>query len=252
MGAAQPLPGINCDLGERGVAHAVDQQLLAYVDLANIACGGHAGDAASARYYRDLAERRGIAVSAHLSYPDRAGFGRLHVEIDAGTLLASLDGQRLLLAGITLIKLHGALYNESCVDTALAGTLALWMRERGVSGVVTMPEGALALACRACGLRVIPEAFAERRYCVEGGAGGPRLLPRDREGASIGDVEEALAQARDIVTRGVVRAVRCDRSGGPSVWAPLRAESLCIHSDSPIALPLARRLRALISEGRTP
>lgn len=242
---------INCDIGERGTGHAEDRLLLLYADIANIACGGHAGDAASARCFQELAERRGVAVSAHLSYPDRPGFGRRHLEIPEDSLLASLDEQRLLLPDVALVKLHGALYNESCVHPGLAATLAAWMAARDVREVITVAEGALARSCRARGIDVIREAFAERRYCVEDGSGLPLLLPRDREGALIGDIEEALAQSRDILTRGAVRAVRCGSCGGDAVWVAVGADTLCIHSDSPIAVPLARRLRALVSEETT-
>ena len=230
---------LNCDLGERGVAHPVDVVLVGLADVANIACGGHAGDATSVRFYRDLAELKGVAVCAHLSYPDRDGFGRSHVELPVERLLASLDEQKRLLEDISMVKLHGALYNESCSTPSLAAALAEWMRTRGVASVLTMPLSELASRATEAGLRVISEAFVERRYRLSPEGGKLVLVDRSREGAVIRDLEAALEQARVIVLEGRV----LDEEG---LWRALRAETLCIHSDSPIALELARRVRALL------
>ena len=61
---------INCDIGERGADHPQDRELMAYIHIANIACGGHAGDETSIEAFRALAEKHEVEVSAHLSYPD--------------------------------------------------------------------------------------------------------------------------------------------------------------------------------------
>ena len=70
---------LNADLGETvdGVPTADDEAMFAVISSASIACGGHAGDAVSLRTAVDRAARHGVAVGAHPSYPDRAGFGRL-------------------------------------------------------------------------------------------------------------------------------------------------------------------------------
>ena len=72
---------VNCDIGERGADHPVDRQLMELIDIANIACGGHAGDETSIHAFCQLAEQHGVTVTAHLSYPDRENFGRRSLDI---------------------------------------------------------------------------------------------------------------------------------------------------------------------------
>ena len=66
------------------------------------------------------------------------------------------------------------------------------------------------------------EGFADRRY-LENGA----LMPRAEPGAVISNVEEAVAQAMEIVANGVV-------------------ETLCVHGDGPTAVEILRNLRAAL------
>ncbi|MDX1294772.1 MAG: LamB/YcsF family protein, partial [Sulfurimonadaceae bacterium] len=103
---------INCDIGERGVAHATDDALMEHIDIANVACGGHAGSHESVAYYLGLAEKFSVDVSAHLSYPDPENFGRKVMQIETPELLRSLDEQYALLSHVKCVKLHGALYNK--------------------------------------------------------------------------------------------------------------------------------------------
>ena len=65
---------LNCDLGEGA---GQDSELMRWVTSANIACGAHAGDAATMRATVRLAHRHGVAVGAHPGYADRVNFGRL-------------------------------------------------------------------------------------------------------------------------------------------------------------------------------
>jgi len=114
---------INCDIGERGPGHAVDRRLMEVVHIANLACGGHAGDRASVQAFRALAEEHGVELAAHLSYPDRPNFGRRVLAMPLPALLASLDEQLALLPSPKRVKFHGALYNESCRSRELAAAL---------------------------------------------------------------------------------------------------------------------------------
>ncbi|MHC5067892.1 MAG: LamB/YcsF family protein, partial [Planctomycetota bacterium] len=88
---------LNCDMGERGFAHPDDLALLEHVDAINIACGGHAGDAATAGDLAARAQALGISVHAHLSYPDRVHFGRRSLTLPWSELAASLTEQAALL-----------------------------------------------------------------------------------------------------------------------------------------------------------
>src|SRR5437764_486225 len=70
---------LNCDLGE-GCPY--DAELMPLITSANIACGFHAGDAATAFSVLNLAAKQGVAAGAHPSFPDRASFGRREMERD--------------------------------------------------------------------------------------------------------------------------------------------------------------------------
>lgn len=63
---------LNADVGE-GFA---DWLLLPWVTSANVACGAHAGDAATMARTLDLCGIYRVAAGAHPGIPDREGFGR--------------------------------------------------------------------------------------------------------------------------------------------------------------------------------
>src|SRR5688572_18651961 len=117
---------LNADLGETvaGVPTADDEAMFSLISSASVACGGHAGDAASMRDAVDRAARHGVAVGAHPSYPDAAGFGRLPWTGDPAVLRRSLAAQLTALeeagADIRYVKPHGALYHAVRTDPRLA------------------------------------------------------------------------------------------------------------------------------------
>lgn len=242
---------INCDMGERGVRNETDLAIMACLGVANIACGGHAGDPASVCFFTDLARQHGVIASAHLSYPDRANFGRITMDIGAAALCDSLTAQFRLAPGITWLKFHGALYNDSCRREPLAATLAGWASQSGITHVVTQGDSALAEAARARGLEVVAEVYAERRYTLDDRQ-RLCLVPRNKPYAGIHRVDEALAQARRIIRERSVQAVVGERPDGSPVTEPrpLHGRTICVHSDSAIALPLVKGLSALIRETR--
>lgn len=234
-GARSRLP-LNIDLGERGADHRVDHALAAHADLINLACGGHAGDAASVAAFSALAARHGARLTAHLSYPDRAHFGRRPLALPFDQLARALDAQRTLLPEPDHVKLHGALYHAADTDPLLAAGLARWLRGAGFTTVLTPDPGALAHTARKQGLAVLAEVFAERRYHRDPATGTLGLLQRENPAACITTLDDALAQAQRLIAD---RTVALHPEG---TRVPLRADTLCLHSDSPIALPLAAAL----------
>lgn len=231
---------LNCDLGERGADHAVDRELMRFIGLANLACGGHAGDEASVAAFRALADREGVELSAHLSYPDRARFGRVSMEMPWSDLSAALDRQWALVPDLTLVKFHGALYNDSVDDPVLAARLGEWLHGHGVEGLLCPAESEMALAAASRGIRILPEAFLERRY-QPGKEGRLELLPRSHPQACILDLASALAQAKEILRFQRVRGLDGNAY-------PLSAATCCVHSDSPIALELAQGVAQMLEE----
>jgi UPF0271 protein len=219
---------------------------MRYIHIANIAAGGHAGDEESVAVFRRLAREHEVRVCAHLSYPDREGFGRVSLDISPERLLQALSRQHDLMPDVRTVKFHGALYNESCRNGELAGSLAEWLAARGINSLLAPERSEMAHACEHEGIAVVAEGFCERRYHRDAGTGRLELVSRSRKYASIERIEEALAQARSLAVEGRVKAV-IEGPGGTleHSWVPIRAQTICIHSDSPLALQLARRLRGL-------
>ncbi|MCS7054861.1 MAG: LamB/YcsF family protein [Thermoflexales bacterium] len=228
---------LNCDCGE-GVTD--DASILAHVTAANIACGGHAGDADSMRATLRLCRQHGVSPGAHPSYPDRVYFGRrvlpmapdavtacVREQIQALSAIAAQEGMTL-----THVKPHGALYNQAaaCREIADAIVRAIVAHDPSLA-LIGLAGSALVAAGEAAGLRVLREAFADRAYERDGS-----LRARDYPDALIEDDARCLAQAEDIVLRGQVTT-----HDGARI--PLCADTLCIHSDTPGAARRAAFLR---------
>lgn len=237
---------INCDIGERGPQHVVDIELMNYVQIANIACGGHAGDAESVRTFRALAHEKGVQVSAHLSYPDKENFGRQSMEISHGDLLASLDSQFAMMPDVKMVKFHGALYNDSCKNQALAELLADWLVKHGITRIVTPANSDMADSCKARHIELVAEAFAERTYAYDPETGRLNLTNRSREYACIHNCALAVAQTKDILQKNQINAYIEHPDGSyERRIVPIIADTVCIHSDAVISLELARELSSL-------
>lgn len=224
---------LNVDIGE----HADEpEELYRIATVVNVACGGHAGDAASMARAVTLAREAGAEIAAHPSYPDREGFGRTTMAIAPEALRASIESQCAALQAIAggavrAVKLHGALYHDAARDPVIAeAVLRGAMTGLGVRPAdlvwVGPSHGAIAKVARAAGLAYVREAFADRGILPNGS-----LIPRGQPGALIVDPERAAAQA-----------VTLARAGD--------ADTLCVHSDTPNAVAIARAVRrALEAEG---
>lgn len=219
---------INCDIAERGQAHKIDDLLMQHIDIANIACGGHAGDKETVTYYRELAKEHNVKVTAHLSYPDKENFGRKVLEISEQTLRKSLDEQYSLLDDVKTVKFHGALYNEANVNKELATILISWMEENNIEEIVT-PQGSL-LDQKSGDIKVMYEAFLDRRYILEKGI--LILSPRSLSDAVITDPIKALEQLKEI-------------TNGFLLNTPIKADTLCLHSDNPSALEIIEAIKGV-------
>lgn len=228
-----PTIDLNADVGEG----CDDAAILPYVTSANVACGGHAGDEATMRATLRLARELGVAAGAHPGFPDRDGFGRrvttrdparvqVLVEEQCRSLTAVAEAEGVVLAHV---KPHGALYNLSAEDDAVAAAIAEAVR-RSLPGarLVGLAGSRSLIAARAAGLAARGEAFVDRGYRGDG-----RLAERGTPGALIEDPAEAARRAVAIATRGCLEAV----DGTPLAIA---AETLCMHGDVPGAAYVAR------------
>ncbi len=241
---------LNADLGE-GVGD--DDALLAIVTSANIATGAHAGGGAVLRRAVAAAAQRGVAIGAHPSYRDRAGFGRAsHLEdlyrdpSACSHLVADLVEQVLLVAreaeshGASLahVKAHGSLYNEAVADPVAAQVVADTILGVGAVlgypvAVATQPGGQLDRIAAGHGLVVISEGFADRGYRSNG-----QLVARTEPGAVHVATAAMVAQALALAAGHV------DPVDGPRIAVPV--DSLCVHGDTPGAVAAATAIRAAL------
>jgi UPF0271 protein len=213
---------LNCDLGE-GCPH--DAELMPLITSANVACGFHAGDAATAHTALRLAAARSVQVGAHTGFADREHFGRRELPRTEEQIFEDCVYQIGALAGLAravgvalrYVKPHGALYNLACRDDAYARPLVEAVALFGLE-LMALPESRLeALSAGRCPF--IREGFADRRYLPDGS-----LTPRSREDAFVTDAEEAVRQAAWLVR---ARGIR----------------TLCVHGDNPQAVAFVRQLR---------
>ena len=231
---------LNADLGE-GAPY--DEELLAIVSSANVACGGHAGDEATMAQTVRMAIANGVAVGAHPGYPDREGFGRESGYLHGDPLYESLTEQVTALADIAAelgariahVKPHGALYNDAVADRELADIIARVTAETpGSPAFMGMAGTELESAANAHGLDFIAEAFVDRAYEPDG-----TLVSRKEPGAVHKELSVATTQAVRLAEEGSATA----RNGEQVV---VRADTLCIHGDTPGAAEKARAVRDVL------
>ncbi len=238
---------LNADVGESlgPWPMGADAALLPLVTSANVACGFHAGDPLTMRRTVRLALDAGVAVGAHPGYPDLVGFGRRAMAMAPADLEAAVLYQVAALAGIVRaeggrlahVKPHGALYHHVAADPAAATAVATAVARFDPDlRLVTSPGAAIIAAASDLGLRCIVEAFADRGYEPDG-----RLRARGLPGGLHGDPAVAAAQAVAIARDGQVTT-----SDG-SLLA-LRADTLCIHGDTPGAVAMATAVRRALAE----
>jgi len=233
---------LNADLGEGFGRWRLtdDEQLLSVVTSANVACGFHAGDAATMRRVCELAAARGVRIGAQVSYRDLAGFGRRAMDVPSAELTAEVAYQigalevfaRAAGTRVSYVKPHGALYNRVVHDEEQAAAVVDGVLLADATlAVLGLPGSRFLEAAGKAGLEGVTEAFADRAYTEEG-----TLVPRGQEGAVVTDPEAVVARSLGLARDRVVST----RSGAR---IEVQARSLCLHGDTPGAVELARRVR---------
>lgn len=238
-----PSVDLNADMGESYGAWKMgdDAALLDIVTSANIACGGHAGDADVMAATMRIAHENGVGIGAHPGFMDIAGFGRNRMSVPRATLqnqiryqvAASVGMARSLGAEVRHLKLHGALANMASEDEGLARDLyeaALSVAPDLIVMVLsatTQQSAAEALGCAWAG-----EIFADRAY-----NDNATLVDRSLPGAVIHDA--ALAGKRMVE---MVRAGAIITESGKHI--PTRIDTICLHGDTAEAVQIAAAVRS--------
>jgi len=238
---------LNCDMGESFGAYRLgaDEEIIRWVTSVNIACGFHAGDPNVMRRTVRLALEHGAAIGAHPGLPDLAGFGRRTMALEPDEAYALVVYQIGALEAfvrseggrLAHVKPHGALYNMAAVRPPLAEAVAEAVRRVNPELVLFGLAGSeLIRAGERAGLRTASEVFADRSYEPDG-----TLTPRGLPGAVLTEEEAVAGQVIRMVKEGKVPT----RDG---TERSIRADTLCIHGDTPHADVHARRIREALEQ----
>jgi UPF0271 protein len=234
---------LNSDLGESFGPWAMGQDaaLMDSISSANVACGFHAGDPGTMRATIALARDKGVAIGAHPGFQDLVGFGRREIKASPAEVADLVLYQVSALAGMAAaqgmtlqhVKAHGALYNMACKDRGLAEAIARAVASLDRSLILFgLPNSELLRAGEAAGLPVAAEVFADRAYDTDGS-----LTARSKPGSVIHDTQQLVERAIRMVQEQNVIAV-----DGSTI--ALRADTICLHGDTPGAADHARAVRA--------
>ena len=233
---------LNADLGEYNSDAALKNEisLMHHITSASIACGGHAGNHHSMDKIIELCKRLEILCGPHPSYPDKDGFGRKKVIIGSKDLYKSITEQLRSYKEIstrhkvtpTHVKLHGQLYNDCFFDSELSeiclnAILGIFPE----IAIMCQPYSVISNQAKVRGLKVIHEAFIDRKYDSQG-----ILIPRSIDNSVITSMPVIIKQALSIVEKGYV--ITDDLT-----VLKMKADTLCIHGDHPNAV---RNLKSLI------
>ena len=233
---------INCDMGE-GMCN--EKELMPFINSANIACGYHAGDAATMKEIINICLRYNVNIGAHPSFLDRENFGRTNMQLSPQEIYTIITDQLRIIntiameCGATLhhVKPHGALYNLAAKDIVTAAAISNAVKDFdkkliyfGLSGSVMIKEAAKI------GLQTADEVFADRTYQVDG-----TLTPRTQPNALIKDKAAMLQQVMQTINENKITAVT-----GEQIF--IKAETLCIHGDGEHAVEFAKTIHNKINE----
>ena len=243
---------LNCDLGEclETRETGLDDQVMPFIDQANIACGFHAGNHSLMKSTLLSAKQHNVAVGAHPSYPDSVGFGRRSMNLPPAEVIKLVQHQIRVLSEVaetldiqvSYVKPHGALYNDmmtnghlrSAIMQAIADSQEQHSRPLAFMLQATADAEIHRQEAQIFGLKLIFEAFADRCYNDDGS-----LLSRSEEGA-IHSREKMLAQVQQMKNHRTVTTA----SG---LVLPLQADSLCVHGDNREAVNAIEEIRQLIN-----
>jgi len=238
---------LNCDMGESFGSYSIgrDDEVMAHVHMANIACGAHAGDPIVLEKTVALAVAHGVMVGAHPGYPDVQGFGRRFIDFSEDEIRTMVLYQTGALAafcraagtGLGYVKPHGMLYNTMMADdkvlAAVFQAVAAFDSKVPVMIQATPRWQQHEKLAGSHGLAILWEAFADRAYESDGS-----LRKRSLPGAVL-ESSGVLSQAQTLCEQHCIVAADGTRLEFP-------VDALCVHGDSEASISVIVQLRKLV------
>jgi len=236
---------LNCDAGESfgSWKMGLDEAVLPFVDMANFACGFHAGDPLIMDASIKLALKHNVDIGAHPAYPDLMGFGRRSMacsldEIEALVLyqIGALYGfVKANGATLSYVKPHGGLYNDMMKDLrifkAVATAVARFDKTLKLMILSMVDTAAYEAVAQELGLELLYEVFADRAYDDNG-----LLVPRSQKGSVLHDTQAVIVRLNLLQNEGLLETI-----SGKKI--ALKADTLCVHGDNEAAVRLVETLR---------
>lgn len=237
---------LNCDMGESFGLFSMgqDEDMMPYISSANIACGYHSGDPHVMRKTVELAKQYGVGIGAHPGFPDLLGFGRRHMNCTPSEVKDYITYQMGALrefASAAKLKLqhckpHGALYMMAMEDETLAKAFLEVIAAVEESAVVyALNHSAVVELATKMGIPVAREVYSDREHTANGS------IVLTRKGVAIEDYEQMAQRVVRMVKEGVV----VTHTGEETT---LKAETVCIHGDTPGAPLLAKAIVKALKE----
>src|SRR6478736_1266767 len=203
---------INCDMGESFGLYKIgdDEGMMPHITIANVACGFHASDPTVMAHTVRLAKQHRVKVGAHPSLPDLQGFGRREMKMRPEEL-------------------------TDCVVYQV-GALKGFLDREGMQLYHIKPHGSLyGMAARS---EEVAKAVADAAKVFGVPVMGMVVITREHHAF---DPKRAAERALRAVKEGVTVSVN-----GKEVR--VRADCICVHSDTPNAVELAQTVKTAVAE----
>jgi len=236
---------LNCDMGESfGIwSMGVDEEIMPYIDMANLACGFHAGDAMTMNKSVFLAKENTVSIGAHPGYQDLVGFGRRTIQCSTSEIksivlyqLGALNSFcKLYNTKVSYVKPHGALYNDMMKDEnifkAIVSAITSFDKNIKLMILSTPKNDIYKQIALLEDIEVIYEIFADRNYNDDG-----TLVSRTQQNAVIHDEKELKNRINLLKNEGYIVSI-----SGKHLY--LDVDTICVHGDNENALEFIKLLK---------
>lgn len=236
---------LNCDMGESfGIwKMGNDEEIMPYIDMANLACGFHASDAVTMNRSVLLAKKYDVIIGAHPSYQDLVGFGRRSMLCSLEEIKSIILYQLGALSAfcksnnttVSYVKPHGALYNDMMRDEnifkAILNAIASFDKNIKLMVLSGAKNEEYEYTSKLYDIKLIYEVFADRNYNDDGS-----LVSRMHPNSVIKDELDVVDRINNLKNRGYLYSVN-----GQKLF--LKTDSVCVHGDNEKALEFIKLLK---------
>ncbi len=236
---------LNCDIGE---GYNFDEEIFPYINMANLACGYHAGDKKTMQKSIILAKQYDVTIGAHISYKDKVNFGRKSIKYTKNDLETLCVEQIDILnnhcnyydAKLIYVKPHGAMYNDMMKDNeifiVILKAISTYNKKIKLMILSTTNNKKYQDIASTYDIELIYEVFADRNYTKDG-----FLVARTQENAIIHDEKLVINRIKNLQKNGFLEAIDKTKLN-------IQAHTICVHGDNEKALDFIKVLKQCIKQ----